>query len=583
MDSPQPRSLGRLSLAVLLTAAACSSPPPEVLGAFSVGPAGAIIELGAEHTADAALRGLLLALPPGAVREPVQIKVELLPAGVNRGPDEQPAGPALRLSPPDLQLQLPATLYLPTYDPAPFTFTDSLVAAAADTRLDLENPLRRIVVRNPRRVAPLQIRTLGDFQALVPRAGGPAMPGRVNKVDILFVVDNSSSMAKKQSVLIGKFKSFIDQILSCDVKVHLGVVSTDTGTVPAGMTTWPKTGDPNCNRNAEMAQAGVLQDKTCIERGLGSDPNCQAACKRGIKPSANYIELDMTKAPAGSNLPGMTVRSDDVTDAFGCLAYLGESGCGIESPLESAKLAVNEKAGPGEPNQRFSQFDPLHPEESLLVLVFVTDEDDASVRMREWSNPDLFTDAMPGATTKDFTNFGNNFRPFAMSTKCTDKVSGGTLLIEKGQKKDCIEDRTSGYLWPLETLRNEIARKVGVDYTRQVLVAGIWPLNPADLDPAQPNYGYRAAFGPGQLPAAVELEYVPRAGGTGSTLLQLKLNPCAKIPGAGSAPQLRLSRFADQIGVLASYQADICDPDEYSGVLAVLAGALKSAMPMKCR
>jgi hypothetical protein len=95
-------------------------------------------------------------------------------------------------------------------------------------------------------------------------------------------------------------------------------------------------------------------------------------------------------------------------------------------------------------------------------------------------------------------------------------------------------------------------------------------------------YGYdKTDFGMGQKPAPVTLEYDPRAAGrTGSTLLQLKLNPCTGIPGTGSAPQVRLSRFADMVGVLASYQADICNPADYRGVLDLVADALKGTM--KC-
>ena len=52
----------------------------------------------------------------------------------------------------------------------------------------------------------------------------------LGKVDIIFVIDNSSSMAKEHRSLAKQFKSFLNQIR--DVKYHIAVITTDISTSP---------------------------------------------------------------------------------------------------------------------------------------------------------------------------------------------------------------------------------------------------------------------------------------------------------------------------------------------------------------
>jgi hypothetical protein len=66
---------------------------------------------------------------------------------------------------------------------------------------------------------------------------------------------------------------------------------------------------------------------------------------------------------------------------FGCIASLGTGGCGFEQQLESTLVALTAQAGPGGPNEGF-----LRPD-SLLVIVYITDEDDCSTGNGEMFNP----------------------------------------------------------------------------------------------------------------------------------------------------------------------------------------------------
>lgn len=53
--------------------------------------------------------------------------------------------------------------------------------------------------------------------------------------DVLFVVDDSASMAEEQGRLAANFAAFVDAVVSTDADWHLGVVTTDTSGADAGI------------------------------------------------------------------------------------------------------------------------------------------------------------------------------------------------------------------------------------------------------------------------------------------------------------------------------------------------------------
>ena len=138
----------------------------------------------------------------------------------------------------------------------------------------------------------------------------------IEKVDLLFVVDNSISMTEEQAALKLQFPKLITTLTSGEradgtkfpaVKnLHLGVVSTDMGLV----------GIPNtyqCDPNG--GDDGVLQHQA-------GRPGCQASY-----PTFLTFEL-------GTSDPS------EVAQDFGCIATLGTQGCGFEMPLEAGLKAL---------------------------------------------------------------------------------------------------------------------------------------------------------------------------------------------------------------------------------------------------
>ncbi|MDQ3032002.1 MAG: hypothetical protein M3Y87_06270 [Myxococcota bacterium] len=185
-----------------------------------------------------------------------------------------------------------------------------------------------------------------------PRDAGPpcvfALP-----IDILFVVDDSHSMAEEQANLTRNFPVLFDALTSPPDAdgdgepdhlpaddVRLGVISTDLGVGAHGVV--------GCDASGASA--------ALIDAHRGIDPAC-ADVMLSPDPWVEYREGD---------------DPEEIARRFSCVARLGTGGCGLEQQLEAALQAVTTRAAPGEPNEGF-----VRPG-SLVAIVFVTDEDDCS-------------------------------------------------------------------------------------------------------------------------------------------------------------------------------------------------------------
>ncbi len=195
------------------------------------------------------------------------------------------------------------------------------------------------------------------------------------QVDILFVVDNSASMAPEQELLRAQLGALLKSMRSSTgalPDVHVGVVSTDVGAGahPIAACDGP-TGDGGALLVSHCAQPEVapyLVDaapRGCV-LSRRPDATCEAYdCGEGACPEGQLVTDPATGCPRCRNFTGETLDS-----VFGCMVDLGTSGCGFEQPLESMRLALD--ANPV--NHGFLRSG------SVLVVLFVTDEDDCSAR-----------------------------------------------------------------------------------------------------------------------------------------------------------------------------------------------------------
>jgi hypothetical protein len=174
-------------------------------------------------------------------------------------------------------------------------------------------------------------------------------------IDIVFMVDDSSSMAPIQAKLTAQFPAFMDVLKNLPgglPNVHIGVVSSSMG---AGR-------NPSIDHCPQGGDAGVFHTKP-----LGGAPCMRASLNAG----QNFI----------INVNGQPNYMGDISDVFSCIALLGDGGCGFEHQFESVLRALGADGAPAPPqNANF-----LRPD-AYLAVVLITNEDDCSAP----PNSDLF-------------------------------------------------------------------------------------------------------------------------------------------------------------------------------------------------
>jgi hypothetical protein len=172
-----------------------------------------------------------------------------------------------------------------------------------------------------------------------------------NKVDVLFMVDNSPSMAAMQDELKMRFGDFFQVFTDLAARgtyadLQIGVVTSDYGAGPMP--------EGNCTASPG-GQLGNLQQVGLDGKGCAG-------------PTDKFIKYAFhADGAATGNLPGGNTP-DDLVSTFTCMASGGAAGCGFEHQLESVYAALKVQSG----NQGFLRDD------ALLVVVFLTNEDDGS-------------------------------------------------------------------------------------------------------------------------------------------------------------------------------------------------------------
>jgi hypothetical protein len=170
--------------------------------------------------------------------------------------------------------------------------------------------------------------------------------GPCDKVDVLYVIDNSPSMYDEQQNLISNFPTFVSEMQTALAEVdsyHIGVVTTD-----------------------DFGNSGLFDDGANTVNQ--SYPECQ-------KLGGLVVE-----AQAGSCLPfagdgNFITEQDDLATKFNCVANVGEDGDSDEKVGDSLISLLNSQFGGNdvsECNDGFLRND------ALLVIVILTDENDSS-------------------------------------------------------------------------------------------------------------------------------------------------------------------------------------------------------------
>jgi len=212
--------------------------------------------------------------------------------------------------------------------------------------------------------------------------------GCKNKVDLLFVIDNSGTMGEEQLNLARNFPLLIEQLESIEdlagrpvgADVNVMVTTSDVGTNPSCHTVWDK---PDY-----VAARGAPIHGACTERltrftGLGTDPlviehACTEVCDPSspVAPTDQFLHFDAF----GDNAP-----DGEPAEALACIGPQGIDGCGYEAPLEAMAQALNPGACWNDPdNCTDPEWEWIERtflrDDAVLAIAIITDEADCSVR-----------------------------------------------------------------------------------------------------------------------------------------------------------------------------------------------------------
>ncbi|MEM7153016.1 MAG: hypothetical protein AAF799_09240 [Myxococcota bacterium] len=153
------------------------------------------------------------------------------------------------------------------------------------------------------------------------------------KIDFLFVIDDSHSMADEQQLLIDGFPGFMEEIRETIVDFDFHVMVVGTGAQEMSFDPCENRLGAGRVRSAEGEDCGLLEDFLNGQRYLDDS-------------------------------------HEDLAGAFSCIADLGTDGGGDEKIAWAMADAISRRIHPGECNEGFLRDD------AILVITIITDEED---------------------------------------------------------------------------------------------------------------------------------------------------------------------------------------------------------------
>ncbi|MDB4971939.1 MAG: hypothetical protein JWN48_280 [Myxococcaceae bacterium] len=412
-------------------------------------------------------------------------------------------------------------------------------------------------------LAPLTPCTVSGVSVRVDQAG-------VSEVDLLFMIDNSGSMASKQKKLADQLPRLLRVLTTGDrcagsestctldatttpkrtfspVKsLHLGVVTSNMGGIDQLPANTNSEGLRSC---LGLGDDGVLQNSTAIA------VNGVVAASDGEFPNFHkndsVIDPDPTCASLGDIGAYQEYQVDgdsdlaDVQKKFSCVSRVGVRGCPFEQQLEAPwkALAPSNKQGP---QYKFLNGSDAHGdtdnegflrEDAILAILLVTDEDDCSI-----------TDAgkVMFAQTKEAQAYG------LLNLRCGLNSQDATLIHD-----------TSRYLEGFQSLKP--------DNHDHVIFAAITGVPPEAI---------RANATPEEILALPEMQFTPELGAGGVETGIPKIS-CANADNTEVAyPPIRIVQVARDFGkngVLYS----VCE-ENYAPALDLLIEKIATKLTGSC-
>jgi hypothetical protein len=359
-----------------------------------------------------------------------------------------------------------------------------------------------------------------------------------NKLDILFMIDNSSSMTEMQQKLYDQLPTFMNilEMLPTKPDLHVAVVSSDMG-APGDATS-----SIGCTSKGDQGQFQFAARGNCTDTTLQNNAPYIADDGNGNK---NYTD------PMG------------IGHVFQCIALLGDKGCGFEHQLASIDRALGgDGSGPPSVNADF-----LRPE-AYLGIVILTNEDDCSAP----SNTQLFSLNVGGSNQQNIMNALGpvaNYRCNQYGHLCNDPSgnqimppltppNGATTLNLTSCESN---DTGSGLLTQVSQFVNDIKNLKG-DPDNQILVAAITaPATPYTVAWVPEQNGQNTQ--PGELWPQIEHS----CGAVGGDDVNPDPSTQNATDGSFGDPGVRITQFVTSFQ--DSVVRSICDPSYGPSMMAI--------------
>jgi MYXO-CTERM domain-containing protein len=371
-------------------------------------------------------------------------------------------------------------------------------------------------------------------------------------LDILFMIDNSSSMTELQMKMLTQDPSFMTVLQSLPnglPNIHIAVVSSDMGAPGDSF------GSIGCTMVGDDGAFQAAPQGSCSASTLAS--------------GASFI----------SNVGGIRNYTGTLENTFGCIAQLGDKGCGFEHQLASVARALGAD-GALAPAQNAG----FLRENAMLAIVLLTNEDDCSAR----ANTQLFSIAVGGSNQQNIANALGpvaNYRCNQFGHLCNDPTSAtptaliappltppvdaqGSTTNRTLNLTNCESNDTgTGLLTPVADVVAGI-RALKADPDNQIVVGAIQPpVGPYTVAWLPEQNGQNTQ--PGELWPQIEHS----CGALGGD----DVNPLATqnpIDGSFGDPGVRIAQFVHAFGT-NGVVTSICDPD-YGAAFQLIVDRIKA-------
>ena len=272
------------------------------------------------------------------------------------------------------------------------------------------------------------------------RGGGVVVSNR--NFDLLFLIDDSSSMRLAQANLERSFPAFMTRLRTAPLglpNIHVAVISSDMGAGDGSVASCDTTG----------GKQGIFQ---YTPRGT-----CTAT---GLQAGSTYI----------SDIGGTRNYTGNLENVFTCIAALGETGCGFEHQFAAVlrSLGADGRAAPAE-NQGF-----LRPD-AYLGVIMITNEDDCSAApgvplFDTGSNTNIASQLGPPANFR-CGEFGHICDSAAGAGMHPSRVAPNNNMSAMVSYTNCRSNDNEGYLLSALDVANRL--KALKSDPSQVIVAAI--------------------------------------------------------------------------------------------------------------